>query len=590
MYLGDKMRKGQKLKTSKHEYELIEVCGNGGQGDVWKAKNEKGVVVAIKVLRNTKGRTKLKRFKKEIEFQESTNSKFIVKVIDKSFTEDINFYVMNFYKDNLRDIMNQNPSPNKIIKLLLDVCKGLRYTHNKGAVHRDMKPENLFYDKKNDTLKIADYGIAFFKNSELTKPSERMANYNYRAPEQLLKAKKKVSYRTDIYSLGLIFNEMFTGEVPTGSNFKKIGDVNNVYSIFDSLIDRMIESDIDKRDITINEVIQLSSLYKDVILQEHSIIETRLLSNQQSYSSNRYQDLIIEQASLDVLTANRLLNDNSTNWKSINANYHSNIGYNSSQELINYIMQMKSHEIVKNKFEYESNVYIKKGDSYVGLDLRSSGNDSDLRKYESFFDLISTFDNPNDLLMLKGSTLKYFHSLTDYHCNEVIDEIQRTKEKIVGYNLVDAPIMWISRFITEFAHMVISTHSETFDLSKYIEINWNRVSDEVERISLYDEEEMKKLHREREVIHQAENLYEGISIEKLFHRFEIAFSSLKEYKAFLKDCNNFKETLTNDNLKYDIDGYTRVFKSINEFIIIRLDSYDFDKTFAKIIEWASENQ
>lgn len=155
--------------------------------------------------------------------------------------------------------------PYKILKYFLDICLGLRYTHNKEVIHRDLKPENLFYDLKNDRIMIGDFGIASFKNSKLTNKGDRLANFNYRAPEQLLKSKKPITKATDIYSLGLVLNEMFTKKLLGGSNYSKITDVNIIYSIFDDLIDKMTINDISERISKINEIIRLVRLYKETI-------------------------------------------------------------------------------------------------------------------------------------------------------------------------------------------------------------------------------------------------------------------------------------------------------------------------------------
>lgn len=93
--------KNDKLSTNKDEYVLIKVCGNGGQGDVWKARNKGGKFVAIKVLRDS-SKNKISRFENEINFQRETYSQYIVKAIDSKFGEKCKFYVMDYYEKKLK--------------------------------------------------------------------------------------------------------------------------------------------------------------------------------------------------------------------------------------------------------------------------------------------------------------------------------------------------------------------------------------------------------------------------------------------------------------------------------------------------------
>jgi serine/threonine protein kinase len=87
-----------------------------------------------------------------------------------------------------------------------------------GVNHRDLKPENILYHMESNTLGVADFGIARFRQEDLitavkTGPQEKLANFVYAAPEQRF-AGRPVDLRADIYALRLIMNEMYTGEVP----------------------------------------------------------------------------------------------------------------------------------------------------------------------------------------------------------------------------------------------------------------------------------------------------------------------------------------------------------------------------------------
>lgn len=116
--------------------------------------------------------------------------------------------------------------------------------HLQKVVHRDLKPENVLYDRQAETLLVADFGIAHFEEEELytgveTAPSTRLANFQYAAPEQRARG-LQVDHRADIYALGLILNEMFTNEVPQGTDYKTIQSVAPEFSYLDDLVSAML--------------------------------------------------------------------------------------------------------------------------------------------------------------------------------------------------------------------------------------------------------------------------------------------------------------------------------------------------------------
>ena len=126
--------------------------------------------------------------------------------------------------------MNNGLRGEDIFEIFVQLLQGLKYAHNRGVFHRDLKPENiLFFDESNKAV-LADFGIAHFSSDEMitvvkTKQNSRMANFQYAAPEQREKG-RKIDGRADMYALGLMLNEMFTGQLVAGNNYKKIEDVN----------------------------------------------------------------------------------------------------------------------------------------------------------------------------------------------------------------------------------------------------------------------------------------------------------------------------------------------------------------------------
>src|SRR5439155_19717548 len=110
-------------------------------------------------------------------------------------------------------------APAAVLKIIPQVCDALQYAHDEGFVHRDIKPENILLDKKG-RVKIADFGLARLIGLtptylSLTGSKEIMGTLYYMAPEQI-KRTHSVDHRADLYSLGVVFYEMLTGELPVG--------------------------------------------------------------------------------------------------------------------------------------------------------------------------------------------------------------------------------------------------------------------------------------------------------------------------------------------------------------------------------------
>jgi len=168
---------------------------------------------------------------------------------------------MPLYSKSLKNILDEKIPHEKILKYFSQILNGVEAAHLKKVIHRDLKPQNILYDPANDKLLIADFGIARFPEDEMeslveTKTSTRLANFIYHAPEQRTGG-KTTSYASDIYALGLILNEMFTGEVIQGSEFKTILSVSSQYGYLDEIISVMIRQSASDRPQSIEEIKKL---------------------------------------------------------------------------------------------------------------------------------------------------------------------------------------------------------------------------------------------------------------------------------------------------------------------------------------------
>jgi serine/threonine protein kinase len=168
------------------------------------------------------------------------------------------FFVMPLFNDSLRTVMARGIPVQKALPIFSQILDGVEAAHLHGVVHRDLKPENCLYNAKDGVLVVADFGIAQFTAEELytlveTGPHARLANFQYAAPEQRSR-KAVVDKRADIYSLGLILNELFTGQVPHGTQYKTIGLVVPEYSYLDDIAAEMLRQDPGHRPAKIEAV------------------------------------------------------------------------------------------------------------------------------------------------------------------------------------------------------------------------------------------------------------------------------------------------------------------------------------------------
>jgi len=259
-------RKMLAFKTALDVYRRLEIVGKGGAGVVYRVERDDGQVFAIKRLDAHKATTeKRKRFKVELLFCAKNEHKNIITVLDQGIAlikgEDCPFYVMPYYSATLRDLMKKEIPHGRILPLFSQSLDGVEAAHLKKVWHRDLKPENVLYDAPSESLVVADFGIAHFGEEELytlveTGAHDRLANFQYAAPEQRARG-RLVDHRADIYALGLILNEMFTGHVLQGAGYTRISQVAPEFSYLDEIVDRMVQQSPENRPSSIDEIKQL---------------------------------------------------------------------------------------------------------------------------------------------------------------------------------------------------------------------------------------------------------------------------------------------------------------------------------------------
>jgi tRNA A-37 threonylcarbamoyl transferase component Bud32 len=203
--------------------DFVELLGKGGMGAVYKAR-QRGLdrVVAVKILPPEVGRDPAfaERFTREAKALAHLNHPNIVTVYEFGQVDGLYYLVMEFVDGvNLRQaIQSGSLAPKDALAIVPQICDALQFAHDEAVVHRDIKPENILIDKRG-RVKIADFGLAKLLGQEpihqLTAAHQVMGTLRYMAPEQMEGA-RDVDHRADIYSLGVVFYELLTGQIPMG--------------------------------------------------------------------------------------------------------------------------------------------------------------------------------------------------------------------------------------------------------------------------------------------------------------------------------------------------------------------------------------
>ena len=204
-------------------YKFLEFIDRGGMGAVYKAVQKSlNRTVAVKLLpqvhRNKESFAE--RFKREAHALALLNHPHIIAVHDFGETPDGQmYYAMEFVagKDLQHLLKSDPPEARQIIKIITQVCEALQFAHEHGIVHRDIKPANILIDERGN-VKVADFGLAKVMGPQAvdyTATGMTIGTPDYIAPEALDQS-KDIDHRADIYSLGVMIYELFTGHVPKG--------------------------------------------------------------------------------------------------------------------------------------------------------------------------------------------------------------------------------------------------------------------------------------------------------------------------------------------------------------------------------------
>jgi serine/threonine protein kinase len=202
-------------------YEVLSPLGRGGMGMVYKAHDRMlEETVAIKVLRSEFARTQemAKRFRHEIKLARRVSHRNVCRIHEYGEDGPLRYISMEYLQGNdlKQELREKGPPPaEEAFDVTIQVAEGLQAIHDVGIIHRDLKTPNLMRDARG-VVRLMDFGIAKEGNDTgsgaLTSTGQVMGTPEYMSPEQC--RGEKIDFRSDIYALGIVNYEIFTGQVP----------------------------------------------------------------------------------------------------------------------------------------------------------------------------------------------------------------------------------------------------------------------------------------------------------------------------------------------------------------------------------------
>jgi serine/threonine protein kinase len=288
------------------QLEILESLGRGGMGVVYKARQKSlNRLVALKLLAPERVRDAkfAERFTREAQALAALNHPNIVTIYDFGQAGGFYYLLMEFVDGvNLRQLLRtQKLTPEEALAIVPQICAALQFAHDRGIVHRDIKPENLLLDKAG-RVKVADFGIAKMLGTsngdsgvgELAAPENTtqaaIGTPSYSAPEQKSDP-QHVDSRADIYSLGVVFYEMLTGELP-GKRLEPPSKKVQIDVRLDEIVLRALER---KPELRYQQVSEVKTLVETIVATKldstvnQSAINEAEWRNPQNWTSTKWK-------------------------------------------------------------------------------------------------------------------------------------------------------------------------------------------------------------------------------------------------------------------------------------------------------------
>ncbi len=229
-------------------YRILGLLGRGGMGEVYKAFDLiLNQTVALKFLAPAQlGEAALVRFRNEVRVARQVAHPNVCRVYDLGMVEGLHFLSMEYIDgEDLASLLRRigRLPQDKAIEFTRKICAGLSAAHERGVLHRDLKPANIMIDGRGQ-VRITDFGLAGLA-AEIPLSDLRSGTPAYMSPEQ--KAAKEVTTRSDIYALGLVLHEMFTGKARHATQSSPTELVKDLDPTIERLILRCLEGDPRRR-------------------------------------------------------------------------------------------------------------------------------------------------------------------------------------------------------------------------------------------------------------------------------------------------------------------------------------------------------
>ncbi len=255
-------KKGEKLKTAFDSYAIEELLGVGAIGEVYAVRDTSGQKFAAKILDTQKTTPEhAQAYKQALQFCFRTTHANVAPLHDLGVAKKgAGFFVTPLYARSLRKLIADGIQPANVLQLFAQILDGVEAAHLNPLVHGDLKPENIFLSADQHVV-VADFGMAALaevRPQSTGAPDSAVASIvcPYAAPEQR-DANGLIDHRADIFALGLILSEMFTGTLPQGHEVMTMRSITSVapaFAYLDDLVARMIHPDRTQRPSSIDEL------------------------------------------------------------------------------------------------------------------------------------------------------------------------------------------------------------------------------------------------------------------------------------------------------------------------------------------------
>ena len=265
------------------DYAILNEIGDGGFGTVYRAYGlSSGRAIALKTL-NPERADSIERFRREALLTAEINHPNVIRILDEGEDGGVHFIAMEMMSLSLRDALSTGSLP---MSRAMDICRqaalGLKAAHDRGVIHRDVKPENILIGS-NGTVKVSDFGIAHADSlPNLTATGVGIGTSRYMSPEQI-KDSKRVDARADVYSLGVTLYEMLTGKCRDLGEPAKASRPA-IPSELGRIVDKCIEPDRENRYANADDLLQ--EIANPALINRCALIDLYEAANGDNWNRN----------------------------------------------------------------------------------------------------------------------------------------------------------------------------------------------------------------------------------------------------------------------------------------------------------------